>query len=203
MTRLRPVRIGTTLAAGLALTSAIGEGGGVAAAAPPPPSGALNTAVVRPGPAIKAAMASAQSGVFLMHRAHLGADGVVESLAILADGRVIDIVARRAGSALPRLASSLPKAFPADQLAQLLAFGIDRPLTDPAQQSAFQRIVRQGPSNAGFGGFPSASGMPARTLLFFDAGSDPFFARWGFSYDPGRSFGCQVEGQRILFALPR
>ncbi|QGP80917.1 hypothetical protein [Sphingobium sp. CAP-1] len=157
--------------------------------------------VVRAGTAIEAAVRSGQSGLFILCRAELGADGPVEAIGVVDAGRIVDIFARRRGQILRRMFSPMAHIYRPADYGRLLGFGIDVAIGDPARRAAFETIVRTA-------GLPSSSGLivrpdaaPPGALLFFDRPPRPFFARWGFEYGAGATFTLNIGSERTMFAL--
>lgn len=101
---------------------------------------APGSSVVRPGAAIERAMTSGQTGIFVVSRAQLASDGAVETLGVVENGRLVDLSARRNGAQLTRTSTSGTRHYTSAQYQQLLAFGVDRPITNGQLMGQFLAI---------------------------------------------------------------
>jgi hypothetical protein len=204
-----------------------------------------------PGAAIKAAMSSGQTGVFRSSTIRLSGEAAVETLALVENGRVVDLHARQGGTFLTRRPGSGIRALPAATFRTLIGYGIDAPITDPARRAAFlaaarpatsgtsgqsapppcpadfaaapphrQQLLLNNPAYATCSlsaqrvrspvqlaarGFIEVFGIPAAaasdwSMIFFEAGTDPFFSNWGFEYVPDEYVAVNIGGARGVWA---
>lgn len=160
----------------------------------PRPAG---SSVVRPGASIENAMSARLTGMFTVANATLASDGTVQTIALLDNGRIVDMMSRRNGVILPRIGGTLTRTYSAQQYQQLLAYGLDRGLTGaqktqflalaapaasaparpatppcPADYAAMKpaqkfAVVRDNPAYAGCSGQPVSLRAPAQLQIGF------------------------------------
>lgn len=91
-----------------------------------------------PGGAIQAAISGRQTGIFRSSTMRLNSGGgTVETLAVVENGRITDLHARRGGQFLTRRGSAGIRAASAATFQALAGYGVDVPITDPARRTAF------------------------------------------------------------------
>lgn len=111
-----------------------------------------------PGTAIQAAISSGQTGIFRSSTMRLNnGGGTVETLAVVENGRVTDLHARRSGQFLARRGNTGIRAASAATFQALVGYGIDVPITNAARRTAFLNAAR---GTTGSGGSTAPGSAP-------------------------------------------
>lgn len=164
---------------------------------------------VSPGNAIERAIVMRQTGVFILFRAGLAQDGEIETLAVLADGQLLDAVARRRGQVLRRTDSTLPMQLLPAAAARVMQAPLDQPIADAAQRRQFLSLLGWSGASADLTADPAkpasklwlSSAQPGGGLVYFNSAGRSALSRWGFEYVPGRTFAFFEGKSRIQWSL--
>jgi hypothetical protein len=118
-----------------------------------------NASHATPGASIQSAMTNNQTGIFRVLNTRLSRNGTVETLAVLNNGRIVDLHSRRGGTFLPRRSSTGIRALPNSTYQSLLgSYLVDSPITNAAQLNAFRALIG---TNAPTPNSPPVASCPA------------------------------------------